>query len=177
MSAASFAVGTPLAAETIAAGYGHNLSTVLTVAPTGVPLPTTLSGVSVKVRDSRGTERLAPLWFVSPSQINYLIPAGTRVGLATVTVMKGSQIVATGTLQIDTVSPGLFSANADGRGVAAALVLWARHDGSQVWDYIFQPGCAPVSCVATPIKIGPETDQVFLILFGSGIRGRSALAA
>jgi len=29
--------------------------------------------------------------------------------------------------------------------------------------------------VAAPIELGPETDQVFLILFGTGVRWRSAL--
>ena len=31
--------------------------------------------------------------------------------------------------------------------------------------------------VAIPIDLGPETDQVFLLLFGTGIRFRSALSA
>lgn len=29
----------------------------------------------------------------------------------------------------------------------------------------------------TPIDLGPETDEVFLVLFGTGIRGRSSLAS
>ncbi|MCI0363865.1 MAG: hypothetical protein L0219_08290, partial [Phycisphaerales bacterium] len=31
--------------------------------------------------------------------------------------------------------------------------------------------------VAIPIDLGPETDQVFLILFGTGLRFRSSLSA
>jgi uncharacterized protein (TIGR03437 family) len=43
-------------------------------AAASTPLPTELAGV--RVRDALGVERLAPLFFVSPSQINYLMPAG-----------------------------------------------------------------------------------------------------
>ncbi|MGH9841878.1 MAG: hypothetical protein ACREEM_24245 [Blastocatellia bacterium] len=43
------------------------------------PLPTTLGGVSVRALDSAKTERLAPLFFVSPAQVNYQMPPGTAV--------------------------------------------------------------------------------------------------
>ena len=70
VSAASFAAGGSLAPESIAAAFGANLATDTQTAPS-LPLPTQLAGVSVKVRDSAGAERLAPLFFVSPGQINY----------------------------------------------------------------------------------------------------------
>jgi hypothetical protein len=44
----------------------------------------------VRVRDSTGVERLAPLCFVSPGQINYHVPPGTTNGPATVTVTSGA---------------------------------------------------------------------------------------
>jgi len=43
-----------------------------------VPLPTTLAGTTVRVRDSAGVERLGPLFFVSAGQINYQLPPGRR---------------------------------------------------------------------------------------------------
>ena len=39
--------------------------------------PTTLGGTTVTVRDSAGVERLAQLDYVSPRQVNYIVPAGT----------------------------------------------------------------------------------------------------
>jgi uncharacterized protein (TIGR03437 family) len=177
VSAASFLPGATLAANSIAAGYSQNLALSTVVAPPNPPLPTVLADRSVKVRDICGTERLASLWFVSPGQINYLVPGGTRTGRATVTVANQSQTVAIGTLQIDTVAPGLFTMNADGRGVPAALAIRTKADGSQSWQYVFNVGCASGSCVPVPIDLGPVTDQVVLELYGTGIRGQSLLSA
>jgi len=142
-----------------------------------IPLPTTLAGASVIVKDNLGTERLAPLFFVSPNQINYLAPEGTQVGPASMMVISQGQVAGTGTLQIAAVAPGLFTANASGRGVAAALALRVGADGSQTVQPVFQCGDTPASCVAQPIDFGAESDQVFLLLFGTGIRGRSSPSA
>jgi uncharacterized protein (TIGR03437 family) len=138
-----------------------------------VPLPEKLAGVSVKIKDSSGMERAAPLFFVSSSQINFLIPSGTSAGNATVTVIgEGGQTVKDGTIIIDDVTPALFSANSTGSGVAAALVLRVKSDGSQIYESVVQRD-ENNNLVAAPIDLGPETDQVFLILYGSGIRGNS----
>jgi uncharacterized protein (TIGR03437 family) len=69
----------------------------------------------------------------------------------------------------------LFSANADGRGAAAAVALKLAASGAQTSQLTFQCGAARGSCVSLPIDLGGETDQVILLLFGTGIRGRSAL--
>ena len=175
-SAASFAREAPLAAESIVSSFGDGLASD-TSAAVSVPLPTILAGTSVRVTDSGGTDRLAPLFFVSPRQINYLIPAGTAQGNATVTVLNGDRVAAAGTLRIEHVAPGLFTANADGRGVAAAVALRISASGAQTTAAVFQ--CpAPGSCTALPIDLGAESDQVVLLLFGTGIRGfRSAVTA
>jgi len=81
VSAASFAADDALAPESIAAAFGTNLATGIQAAPPSpLPLPTQLAGVSVKVRDSAGEDRLAPLFFVSPEQINFQVPRGTAAG-------------------------------------------------------------------------------------------------
>jgi uncharacterized protein (TIGR03437 family) len=56
-----------------------------------VPLPTTLGGVQVKVKDAAGVERNAPLFFVSAGQINFLVPQGTGNGTANLTVLRDKQ--------------------------------------------------------------------------------------
>jgi uncharacterized protein (TIGR03437 family) len=164
------------AAESMAAAFGENLANS-TAAATTLPLPTTLAGTTVKVKDAEGTERNAPLFFVSPGQINYLLPTGTRVGLASITVLKGEAIAATGTLPVTGVAPGLFSANASGAGVAAAVALRVRANGSQSIEPISRFDEQTGRFVALPLDLGPEGEQVFLILFGTGFRGRSALEA
>ncbi len=93
VSAASY-VSTSLAPESIVSAFGSGLATS-TLAAASTPLPTTLAGSTVKVRDSAGAERLAPLFFVSPAQINYQMPAGTANGAATITVTSGDGSVST----------------------------------------------------------------------------------
>lgn len=169
VSAASLAAASGLAAQSIASGFGTGFSTQVTTAPTQ-DLPTALDGVSVAVKDPSGTERLAPLIFVSPSQINYVVPDGTQPGLAAVAVTRNAQTIASGVARVRPVAPTLFSANADGRGVAAAFALHVSADGSRSTDLIFQCGAAAGSCAAVPIDLGSDTDQVYLLLFGTGIR-------
>jgi uncharacterized protein (TIGR03437 family) len=173
VSAASY--GATLAPEAIAAAFGSGLATAIAIADR-LPLPTELAGTSVKVRDSAGVERLAPLFFVSPGQINYQVPPETATGAATVTVTSGDGRVSTGTAQIGAVAPGLFAANASGQGVAAGLALRVRN-GVQSLELIAQWDASQGRMVPVQLDLGPATDEVFLILFGTGFRYASSLAA
>src|SRR5262249_47359002 len=146
-------------------------------AATSLPLPTILGGARVSVRDSFGSERFAPLFYVSPTQINYQIPPGTGTGDVTVTVFSGDGSVSVSALPVVAVSPGLFAANADGQGVAAAQVLRVKADGSQSFESVSQFDAALKKYVARPIDLGSEGEQVYLVLYGTGIRGRSSLGA
>ena len=133
VSAASFAAGGGLAPESIVAAFGSSLASGIQAASTQ-PLPTKLAGISMWVKDSAGAERLAPLFFVSPGQINYQVPPGTANGPATVTVTSGAASIATGAAHIASVAPGLFSANSNGQGVAAAGALRVRANGAQQFE-------------------------------------------
>ncbi len=175
VSAASFS-GTALAPEAITSGFGSFLSESVQAAVT-IPLPLLLAGTQVKVKDSAGIERFAPLFFVSPTQINFQTPAGTALGTATVMVMNEDGDIITGTAQVAATAPGLFSANADGQGVAAALALRIKANGSQSYEPIAVFDAAQNKFVARPLDLGPETDGVFLILFGTGLRHRGSLSA
>ncbi|MGH9854395.1 MAG: hypothetical protein ACREBD_31505 [Blastocatellia bacterium] len=179
VSAASFG-GAELASESIVPAFGAGLATATQVA-TSLPLPTALAGTTVKVRDSAGVTRDAPLFFVAPAQVNYMIPVGTAAGAATVVITGGDGKVSTGVVQIAAVAPGLFSANASGQGVAAGVALRVKVDGTQSYEPIAEFNQAQNRFVAKPIDLGPDlgnaTDQVFLILYGTGFRNRSALAA
>ena len=133
VSAASFTSGAGLAPESISAGYGSGLSAVAMEAKS-TPLPTTLGGITLKITDSSGVERLTPLFYVSPGQINYLMPPGAANGPVTVIVTNNTVPVASGVAQITTVAPGLFSANSSGQGVAAAVALRVKADGAQSYE-------------------------------------------
>jgi uncharacterized protein (TIGR03437 family) len=174
-NAASF-TGSSLAGESIVAAFGSGLATG-TAAATTLPLPTTLAGTRVTLRDRTGTERAAPLFFVSPGQINFQIPPGTAAGTANLTITSGDGSIAAGTAQVVSVAPGMFSANSDGQGVASGVALRIKADGSQSFEPISQFDAGQNRFVAAPIDLGPDTDQVFLILFGTGVRMRGSLAS
>jgi uncharacterized protein (TIGR03437 family) len=176
VSAASFLRDKPMAPGSIAAGFGQDLAAATEVAPSASALPSSIGGVSVVVKDSAGAERRAPLWFVSPTQINYYIADGTALGPASVSVVYDSQSIATGTLAIEGVAPGLFGMNADGQGVPAALAIFVKADGTRYWEYVFNSGCQVGSCLPAPLDFG-SADRVYLQLYGTGIRGRSSLGA
>jgi uncharacterized protein (TIGR03437 family) len=174
VQAASF-TGNTLAPESIAAAFGANLATTTQVA-NAVPLPTTLAGTTVKVLDSGGTERFAPLFFVSPTQVNYQVPPGTALGQAEVRITNARGQTVAENVQIAAIAPGLFSADASGRGVAVAAALRVRADGAQLYESVSQFDPAQNRFVARPLDLGPESDQLFLLVFGTGSRFRSSLA-
>ena len=174
VSAASYSE--EIASEAVASAFGSGLATA-SLAASAVPLPTALAGTAVKVKDSLGAERLAPLFYVSPTQVNYLIPAGTAPGLAIVTITSSDGKVAMGATNIAWVAPSLFSANSNGQGVAAAAIQRVRADGTQSYETVAAFDSTQNKFVATPINLGAATEQVYLTLFGTGIRHSSSLAA
>lgn len=119
VGAANFSL-TAIAGKALASAFGPNLANA-TATVTTPPLPTVLGGTTVKVKDSTGTERLAPLFFVSPGQVNYQIPAGTASGPAFITITTGSGFVSTGVMTVLDASPAVFTLNQSGSGAAAAL--------------------------------------------------------
>jgi uncharacterized protein (TIGR03437 family) len=172
VSAASY-VDAELAADSIASAFGVQLAT-LTVVAGGAPLPTLLGGTSVRVKDSLGVERMAALFFVSPHQINYQIPAGTAEGIATVTITNGAGEVTGGLLNVGKVAPGVFAADASGKGWAAAEVVYVAGDGSQSSAPVARYDVGQNKFVAVPIDLA-RNDAV-LVLYATGLRQRSALA-
>src|SRR5260370_19584862 len=103
---------------------------------TSLPLPTMLSGVTVSVKDSVMTSRLASLFYVSPNQINFVVPDTTATGMATVTINNGDATPPSTMVQVAVVAPGLFTANSQGTGVAAAIPI-PRNNSTQ--NYLIGP--------------------------------------
>jgi uncharacterized protein (TIGR03437 family) len=176
VSAANYQ-GNTLATESIVAAFGTNFSTTAETAQDGQSLPTTLAGASVRVRDSAGIGRPALLFYVSPTQVNYQIPQGTASGNAMILFTNINGTISSNNVVITNVAPGLFSSNASGRGVAAAVVQRTRADNSQVFEPVARFDQGLNQFVPVPIDLGPETDQVFLVAFGTGFRFRSSLTS
>lgn len=182
VSAANFVPSRPLAPESIVAAFGSNLAKTTESALTR-PLPTNLAGVKILIKDSAGIERLAPLYFASDRQVNYQVPEWTSLGRATLSLLSENQLTnaavvqGAGTIDIEPVSPGIFSADATGSGLAAALVFRVKSNGSQSYEAVARYDAAQQRYVAEPIDLGPTTDQVFLVVFGTGFKFRSSLSA
>ncbi len=109
--------GARLAAGGVAALFGSNLASSTIVAGT-VPLPTTLGDVTVRLNGIP-----APLFFVSASQINFLVPwelkGQARVSL---TVTAGGATSTEQTVNLATFAPAIFSMNQQGTGQGAILI-------------------------------------------------------
>lgn len=136
----------------------------------------TADAVEVRVLDTQGSNRKAEVLFASSGQVNFVLPPLTATGSARVRVSHDAWTTGLGDLLVEPVAPGLFAANANGSGVAAAVVEHRPDDGSQTLDLTFECSAGPGNCTAVPVDLGPESEQVFLWLFGTGIRNREGLS-
>jgi uncharacterized protein (TIGR03437 family) len=162
--------GATVSADSFVSAFGTALATQTQGVPT-TPYPTVVAGTTVSIRDSAGVLRLGEISFVSPLQVNYVMPPAAAAGQATISVVSGSGATATGTVQLARVAPGLFPINT--ANVAAATAIRVNSDNSQSPVTVFQCGTTAESCVAAPMDV--TTSPVYLTLYGTGIRNRSAL--
>jgi uncharacterized protein (TIGR03437 family) len=147
ISAAGYAGGT-VAPESIVAAYGDSIG----------------SG-PVLVTDSAGERRRADVLGAAPAQVVFVVPAGTAAGRAQIDTTGAS-----GAVLVDPVAPGVFTANADGQGVAAAFSVTVTSDGKQETQIIFDPATPIGLRTALPIDVNQPGQQVYLTLFGTGMR-------
>ena len=93
--------------NSLATIYGANLAQGAASAQMDASgaLPTAIGGTSVSIGG-----KPAQLLYVSPSQINLLVPSNTPLGSAAVSVSSpASQTAATGTVPVALTAPGLFT--------------------------------------------------------------------
>jgi hypothetical protein len=88
--------------------------------------------------------------------------------------LNGSAVGQASTI-VEQVTPGLFAANSNGRGVAAAIALRVKADGSQVAEPLLQLNQSTNLYEAVPVSLGDTTDRLFVLAFGTGFRNRSSL--
>jgi uncharacterized protein (TIGR03437 family) len=149
-----------MAPETIASLYGSNLAASPQWAQS-LPLPTNLGGVTATLKDANGGVFTAPLFYVSPAQVNWLVPKGVASGVATITLTNASATF-TGTATVTPTAPGLYTATQTGQGPAAAQTTSGQ-------TYTTTAQCTSAgSCTLIPINV---TSQPYLVLYGTGIRG------
>jgi len=88
--------------------------------------------------------------------------------------MLNGNTVGQGATLVEQVAPGLFAANANGQGVAAAVAIRVKADGTQTTEPILQLNPTTKQFDPLPLTLGNPTDQVFLVAFGTGFRNRSS---
>jgi len=162
--------GEPFSPEAILAAYGTNLATG-TLTAASVPLPASLGGNSVTVTDSAGTARPASLFSVAPTQINFELPAGTSVGIATVSIQNRNGNTQFGTIVVGSVAPGLYVLN--GSRLVAAWVLDVVSGTQQPLQPVYR--IASGSLTPFPIDLGGANEEVYLEMFGTGFRNAKSV--
>ena len=178
-SSASFAPNAPAAPFSLVTIFGTGLAPAKATAPSGAVLPTCLGGVAVALTDFSGAIIPLNLAYVSPTQINAMIPgvAAASTTAASFTVAPSTQCSANtekipaptlpqkGAVTIAAVAPALFSANGMGRGPAAGFFLPALVGGAPIAISACGP---PPAASCTPDPSGSS----LLVLYGTGIRNR-----
>ncbi|MGH9938428.1 MAG: hypothetical protein ACREAM_19480 [Blastocatellia bacterium] len=113
---------------------------------------------------------------VAPGLESPLYVTNARDGAIAFTNTNGA--ISGGNVNIVNVAPGLFTTDASGYGIAVAIALRVKADGSQVYEPIVRLD-PQNQFVPIPIDLGPDlgnaTDQVFLVAFGTGFRFRISL--
>jgi uncharacterized protein (TIGR03437 family) len=148
----------PLAADSIGSIFGARLAS--TTASSDPPAaPTILGDISLRVRDSSGIERLAPLFYVSPSQINFAMPADIQPGDVTLEVVNAPGEDFRATAKVLNVAPGIFRSD---NNIAAGYGVRIEPNGSRT-----------VLDIRNTVTL--DDRPVYLTLYATGVRNRSSL--
>ncbi len=100
---AAFASGQAVAAGSIAAVFGSQLSGSAPANASGFPLPTTLAGVQLLMNGSP-----VPLFYAGAGQINVQVPYGLSTGQVIVQVLSNGQPGNRVSAIVDAIAPRLF---------------------------------------------------------------------
>ena len=175
VNGASFAANvSPGSVEVI---RGSELSSGISAAkqlPRSVRLPTALLETSVIVADRTETSwarREAGLYSVAPTEIRFLVPERAAVGLTVVHVVRDGVRSRGRAVQVTRVAPALFSADGNGRGVAAASASRVARDGTGTALAVARYDSSQRRHVAVPLDLRRSADPVYLTVFGTGMRG------
>ncbi|MCW5983270.1 MAG: hypothetical protein KIT09_34585 [Bryobacteraceae bacterium] len=177
VSAASFGERA-VAPDSLATAFGLSIG-VESEAASELPLPLELGGVSVRFQagadpDPQDPTYEAPLIYVDPGQVNFLVPPDAPAGVATVTVTTSDGRTLTGYTRVEASAPALFAFGAAPDDSAAAFLVRVSEDGSVVREAVFEQDAETGAIRRLPIAFGPENEQLIVELYGTGIRGALA---
>ncbi|HEX8493428.1 MAG TPA: Ig-like domain-containing protein [Pyrinomonadaceae bacterium] len=110
--------------------------------------PRNVGGTTVTVNG-----RAAQIFFVSPTQVNFLVPAETEIGDALVVVTNSEGFQSRGTIEVRRGAPGVFTFNGDGTGEGVILDATTLQRG----------------------PFDPTSGNLRLIIFATGVRNASTV--
>ena len=148
-NAASFD-NTQVARGSIVAVFGSQLANSTLSAPSA-NLPFQLGGVTVTVNGLAGR-----LIFVSPGQINFVVPNAIGAGDAIDFTINNNGVQSAGKAKILDAAPGVFSVNGVGTGRSSAQCGQISPDGL---SFILSP---------PPCSVGNESQFNLLVIYGTG---------
>jgi uncharacterized protein (TIGR03437 family) len=174
LNTASSDIGGAVAPMSWVSIYGESLAENTVVADT-YPFPPALDGVEVRAGDLA-----LPLYFVSPRQINALLPRALGANtIQTLLVRRRGAASVPVPVSIADAAPGIFTVNQAGTGQAAALIAGtttvpARGTPARRGEYVqlFCTGLGPVAnppadgAAAPPAPLSPTLLPLKLFLAG-----------
>jgi uncharacterized protein (TIGR03437 family) len=159
-----------VAPGSIASVYGANLASS-TQQASSLPLPSSLADVGITVQDAVGHSAIASMLYVSPGQINFVMPPELATGVATFTITSGTNTPVMAIGAVGQIAPTVFSMSATSPVLAAATAVSISGDVSTPVSVM---NCSSLPCQPVPIDVAANT-PVYLTLYGTGIRNRSSL--
>ena len=130
-----------------------------------LPLPETVGGVRVLLG-----ELACGISYVSPGQVNFVVPEGLAAGRYTLSIGGArAEVIVT------PVSPGIFTLAGNGLGWPVVSVSALLKDGGV--RAVPALDCTGNGCQGLPLALPADTAQVYFVLYATGIRNARTLAA
>ena len=160
--------GLVIARGSIASAYGPILASH-EMGAHGPSLPKRLGNVSIRITDSRGVARFAPLLHTGAgwAYINFVVPDDCSTGPAEVAVVRTDGSVSKSRVLIADLAPALFTAIPDGRSNAVGRVM--QHAAGKPDRSFATWRCGQRDCQGVPISLSPGVLTTARLL-GTGFR-------
>jgi uncharacterized protein (TIGR03437 family) len=128
-----------------------------------------LGGIRVRITDSAGVERWAPLFYAGVGSVNFLIDAETAVGQARLELVRSDgRPNLEGSVIVSRVAPGFFTGTMNARGPVIGELLGGEKP-KPLWN------CDATGCRTVPIPVADSSATIRL--FGTGFRQAARIQA
>ncbi len=183
----AFVIGTAIALNAAAPSQTPNIlapaslatlylsrSPLTAAAAPSLPLPTSLSQVSLRLESPVTGNRLAGLTYAGGNQVNFFVPEDLPPGLYTLAALLLSGQRFETSLRVSNVAPGVFSMPSTQVPPPAAAQFIADVDGER---RDFPPFQCPTSsfCTTAPRFVPPS--GAVLVLYATGLRNHRSVEA